>query len=706
MSSPLRILMVSDVSPLHVAGGAERVLWEYASRLVKRGHRVRVVCRAPAGHGAERSAPHGVEVSHFGVDRRSAARLFLSSIRQSRRAVAAALKEEPVDVMHCHQPLSAFGALTSRPELPAALYTFHSSAPQEYMSRAGMTALHFCGLRGRATQSVLWAIERSALRRAVRIQVLSSFSAHILWQLYGIPEERITRIPGGADLDRFHPTPHRSQVRRDLRLPADGPTLLTVRNLEARMGLDTLIRATDVVRRTIPELLLLIGGSGSLRTSLESLVASLNLARHVRFLGYVPEEDLARYYQAADAFVLPTRSLEGFGLITVEALACGTPVLGTQVGATPEILRPLDSPLLFSDTTPEAMAEDLTRFLKRRADDAAWYRELQLACRRHAERLYDWNLSVGRLEETFHWLVGQGGQPSTARVSCPACGGTDLSQDVAYVGLRYCRCPRCRTLVQANRPSREDLRSHYEVTYPLRFDPASVSASRRALFHSMLERLGRLRASGRLLDVGCGGGHLLTETQRRGWRVVGTDLSLTACRAAGKIGHCVVQGAADATPLRSASFDGVLLVNVLDHTREPFDTLAEARRVLRPGGVLVLRIPNAAFHRPWIRILTSLGPVLRWRGWDAIPILHVCGFTPRGLRALIERAGFRVLEMRNSSLAAEAALGSAPARRVGLSMAKGVLSGLLTLTERLSLGRWLIGPSIELYALRAEEPGP
>src|SRR5207249_11624167 len=60
------------------------------------------------------------------------------------------------------------------------------------------------------------------------------------------------------------------------------------------------------------------------------------------FLGFIPDETLPSYYHAADVFVLPTRELEGFGLVTVEALACGTPVLGTPVGATPEVLSGLE----------------------------------------------------------------------------------------------------------------------------------------------------------------------------------------------------------------------------------------------------------------------------------------------------------------------------------------------------------------------------
>ena len=88
------------------------------------------------------------------------------------------------------------------------------------------------------------------------------------------------------------------------------------------------------------------------------------MEEHVRLIGFVPEDRLADYYRAAELFVLPTVALEGFGLVTVEALACGTPVLGTPVGATPEILEALDRRLVLPGTTPETLAGGIWAFLE------------------------------------------------------------------------------------------------------------------------------------------------------------------------------------------------------------------------------------------------------------------------------------------------------------------------------------------------------
>ena len=173
---------------------------------------------------------------------------------------------------------------------------------------------------------------------------------------------------------------------------------------------------------------------------------------------------------------------------------------------------------------------------------------------------------------------------------------------------------------------------------------------------------------------------------------------------AGTLGCPAAQADAAALPFRDSFADAVCLVNVLDHTPDPLNTLREAFRVLVPGGRVAIRVPNAAFHRPWIRLLTSLGPLVRWRGWDRYPTLHLFPFSAGGLRRIVQRAGFRIDAVRNSVLAAEH-----PAER-GQGARARILHGMFRLIatqarvmETLSRGRVLTGPSIELHAERPRE---
>src|SRR2546428_13716308 len=128
-----------------------------------------------------------------------------------------------------------------------------------------MTAHHRDGVAGRVGFAALWGLERACLRRATAIQVLSDYSSELLWKLYRISREKVVKIPGAVDTASFRPAEDRAAVRKALDLPAERSLLLTVRNLEGRMGLDLLIRTMAILTQNMPEALLLIGGAGEAR---------------------------------------------------------------------------------------------------------------------------------------------------------------------------------------------------------------------------------------------------------------------------------------------------------------------------------------------------------------------------------------------------------------------------------------------------------
>ena len=396
----LSVLMVADVSPLELHGGGPRVLREMSRGLRDRGHRVEVLCRRPRPDVPTEAEIDGVPVRHFDVNRAHLVGFFVSSILAARRAYDRGPGERRWDAVVFHQPLSAVGVGPVVPSGTPTVYVFHSPAAAEYRVRASHTDSFHPRLGVGIAATLLGWAEGVSVRRARRVIVLSDFSRRELLTVHGSLRASIVTIPGGTDLTRFRPAADRAAARRSLGIGDQGLLLLTVRDLEPRTGLDALVRAVALVRRDLP-VCLVIGGAGRLRRDLETLVNALGVADIVRFAGLIPEADLPRYYQAADLFVLPTRSLEGFGLVTVEALACGTPVLGTPVGATAEILAPLAPELLTDDASPEALARGIRRVAPLVGDPG-----FRSRCRGHAERHYGWPAAVARLEELLVELGG------------------------------------------------------------------------------------------------------------------------------------------------------------------------------------------------------------------------------------------------------------------------------------------------------------
>ncbi len=244
-------------------------------------------------------------------------------------------------------------------------------------------------------------IERLVMSRCERVLVLSRFMWDRVVEFHGIPEEKLCMIPGAVDEQVFRPPLDRAAVRDSLKFPEDRTVLFTVRNLVPRMGLEHFIDAIARLGDRSRGLLVLIGGEGPLRSKLQSLINRHELSTSVRLLGFVPEQDLASYYQASDLVVIPTLQLEGFGLVTVEAMACGAPVMATPIGALPEIINRLDPLLLAEGTDGAALARSLSRVLDRFEEDPTWRRHLAETGRRLVTDSYNWTQHCRELEGVF-----------------------------------------------------------------------------------------------------------------------------------------------------------------------------------------------------------------------------------------------------------------------------------------------------------------
>ena len=316
---------------------------------------------------------------------------FLRRLLEQRRAFAAALRDRPRDLVAAHFAPSIWPSV-GLVDVPLVVH-FHGPWSLESRQEGA----------GPLKVGAAWQMERDVYRRASRFIVLSQAFGSILAERYRIPADRIRMVPGGADIDRFAPVLGRAGARQVLGWPQDRPTLVCVRRLVRRMGLENLLLAMVEVRRACPDVLLVIAGQGGLRPELERRVADLGLDGAVRFAGRVPDEDLPLVYQAADVSVVPTVALEGFGLIVVESLAAGTPVLGTPVGGIPEILRPLDPGLVLEGTSPAELAAGMSKALCGR---------LRLpgadACTAYARANYSWERVAEGVRDVYQEAVRAG----------------------------------------------------------------------------------------------------------------------------------------------------------------------------------------------------------------------------------------------------------------------------------------------------------
>lgn len=394
----MNLLMLAEVSPARVIGGAERAIREQASGLRRLGHTVTVICRKPSDKDPDEVVWDRVVEYRYPVHRGTALTFVTSSILNAARSVARTARRSRIDGILVHQALSGLGPIMlQRNVLGQRVYVCHSLAHEEYLTRTPRPESP--GLRASRIVQAWYRriVERWVLNACPRIVVLSEFMRHRVMQYHKIPSSRIRVIPGGADTNRFVPAEDRDLERRLLGIEPATISLFTVRNLVPRMGLENLVDAMKPVAEKYPQVRLVIGGAGPLREKIEAVIARNGLMEHVTLIGFIDEDALVRRYQAADLVLMPTAMLEGFGLVTVEALACGTPVLGTPVAATPEILNRVDPSLV----TTSAEARDLTRGLfeqvERMLNAPDGWKTLRARCRSVALNRHNWDTHCERL---------------------------------------------------------------------------------------------------------------------------------------------------------------------------------------------------------------------------------------------------------------------------------------------------------------------
>ncbi len=386
----MRIVLLAEVTAERVIGGAERVLRNQAIGLAALGHHVELLTRAPEGAVEDAITVGGIREWRYAVNRAHEAAFLWSSVRRSLGMFDRLRRTEPLDAVVIHQALAGFGPILSRRHAASQwIYVCHSLAHEEFETRQESAQSPVQRLRQQVNLRARRWIEQAVITRCDRVVVLSEFMRQRVMAVHGVSTDRIVLAPGATDPQAFMPVSNRRGLREALNLPVNRTLLFTVRNLVPRMGLENLLDAMAALGAARQGCTLVIGGEGPLRGRLESGIRTRGLDDVVRLAGFIPEAQLVQYYQAADLVMMPSLQLEGFGLVMVEAMACGTPVLGTPVGAIPEILNQVDPILVAEGTDGRSLARALERVLLRIQEPGELDR-LARKGRSLIERRYNW----------------------------------------------------------------------------------------------------------------------------------------------------------------------------------------------------------------------------------------------------------------------------------------------------------------------------
>jgi phosphatidylinositol alpha-1,6-mannosyltransferase len=343
----MRLLFVTQDFPPD-CGGVQTYSWEMARRLADQVAALEVLApNRPAATPVDHSAP-------FPVTRLTCRPAHLPFALLPLLARRACTQETDVAL---HAQWQTVGA--------SVLSHTLTGYPRRVVCAAHGRELLFNPMQGLpALETAYEQLRAFLLRRVDLFLPVSHYTAGLLRD-HGFSAAQTPVVPNGTDPQRFQPH-DASALRRHLGF-SDRPLLLTVGRLVRRKGVDTVLRALPAIAQNGPDVAYVVVGTGPDRPRLERLAARLGVLDRVRFVGEVNHDRLPLYYSAADLFVMPAREdppdVEGFGLVFLEANACGTPVIGARTGGIPDAVVDGETGLLVPPNAPEALAEAATRVL-------------------------------------------------------------------------------------------------------------------------------------------------------------------------------------------------------------------------------------------------------------------------------------------------------------------------------------------------------
>lgn len=383
---------------------------------------MRVVVNAPpVGEQPTGPGVHLAEVMSSLLAQATDVRMSMRSVGLRNRGAAGKpltwTSDPRVGTRHTALPQSLLGPLQARLRLPAerflvgrydVYHQLHTDTDPAVPGRKLVVTLHdTVALRWPQAEGKMYARAGHVLRRANRVLTVSEYSKGVICSTFGVPEDRVRVVGNGVDHDRFRPVPEdlRLSLLRGMRLPK-GRWLLYVGGATPRKNVPALLRALVELRRQ-PEHaavgLVLAGPVCGAGAELARSVADELPATAITFLPYVSAAAMPALYSAAAALVFPSL-YEGFGLPVLEAMACGAPVVTSDVTALPEVAG--GHAVLVNPTDPIAIARAVAVTLERDKAEAAACGD---AARAWAQR-FTWAATAARVLEVYREVAAGNGR--------------------------------------------------------------------------------------------------------------------------------------------------------------------------------------------------------------------------------------------------------------------------------------------------------
>lgn len=381
----MNLVNTPDYIKYYAHGGTEIAAYNLAVNMADRGNQVEVFTTSIDSRDSLELYPN-LRVH------RNATSFKIASSNPSIKLMYKPLNYD-VDIVHAHSPIPYS-------DLPALLYAKRKKVPflLTYQFDGQETGGSFARNSGVIIYNKLF-INRVLSSAQVIIATTRSYAneSPFLRRF----SDKIVVIPNGVNLEEVTTKHTKEESRKILNLPEDNPIILFFGSLVPYKGPDILLEAFNIVKNTFDDVKLIYAGRGQLKKQLEIRASDLGLESDVTFAGFVPDELKPLYFKSADIFSLPSTSLaESFGIVNLEAMAAGIPIVASNLGGIPDIVKQNENGLLAEPCNVQSLADELSTLL----EDGKLRKKMGLDGYSKVQD-YSWDRIAKRTEDLYRELL-------------------------------------------------------------------------------------------------------------------------------------------------------------------------------------------------------------------------------------------------------------------------------------------------------------
>lgn len=362
-------------------GGVENYVYYLSRELVNSGNQVKVVC-ANEPDIESKQRVEGIEVERLP---------YMGKIANTNitTGLPGALSDGDYDIIHTHIPTpwsADWSAFYSNSKKKPLVVTYHNDIIGQGLASLVARIYNSVGLN-----YVLKTAAKIIITQPGYLQSSSHLAKY---------QDKIEVIPNGVDVEKFQPIQASDNE--------DKSTIFFLSVLDEfhkYKGLDYLLEALKIVKNNVPDVKLIVGGKGVLLDHHQEMAASLGLKDNVEFAGFIPDEEIADYYSQASVFVLPSISSlqEGFGIVALEALACQTPVVTTDIVGVAHDLKQIKGGIVIPPRDTHKLADAITQILS----DAEMQKEMGQRGRKLVQEKYTWKGVASSMEKVYKEILAK-----------------------------------------------------------------------------------------------------------------------------------------------------------------------------------------------------------------------------------------------------------------------------------------------------------